>query len=162
MSTNTVPNLAGGGEPPYDKDMDRRLIVLETRFDTILPTLATKSDLEALRAEVQVGFGSLRGDFQSEMEKLRADVFKAINDSMRWTLGVVVSLIISVLAVNVALFNALLNRLPSNQPTAMDLRQNPPVMPSHIVIPPKKSQGVGGLSEDRRRLEIALTAVVPA
>lgn len=39
------PALAGGGEPPYDKGMDRRLTVLETRFDTILPTLATKADV---------------------------------------------------------------------------------------------------------------------
>ena len=133
MSTDTVPNLAGGGEPPYDKDMDRRLTVLETRFDTILPTLATKSDLEALRTEFQVGFGILRG----EMEKLRADVFKAINDSMRWMLDVVVSLIISVLAVNVAMFNALMNRLPGIQPSLSAVQQSSPPAPPQIIVPSK-------------------------
>lgn len=33
--------------------MDRRLIVLETRFDTILPTLATKADLISLKSELR-------------------------------------------------------------------------------------------------------------
>jgi hypothetical protein len=50
--------------------MENRLRTLEVRFDTILPTLATKADIEALRADVQkwmvatiiglfVGFGGL-------------------------------------------------------------------------------------------------------
>jgi hypothetical protein len=118
MNMNAVSNVAGGGEPPYDKDMDRRLTVLETRFDAILPTLATKSDLEALRAEVRVGFESLRGEFHIEMEKLRADLFKALNDSMRWMIGVVVSLFIGILAVNVAMFNAVNRKMASKQPSA--------------------------------------------
>ncbi|GEM_PF-4035839 len=37
----------------YIRDMDRRLIILETRFDTILPTLATKADLMELRADLR-------------------------------------------------------------------------------------------------------------
>jgi hypothetical protein len=131
MSMNAVPEVAGGGEPPYDKEMDRRLTVLETRFDTILPTLATKNDLEALRAEVRVGFESIR----REMEELRADVFKAINDAMRWMLGVVVSLIISVLAVNVALFNAVMNRLPPIPPSAPAVQQGTIPAPPPLVAP---------------------------
>lgn len=33
--------------------MEKRVIALEARFDTILPTLATKSDISDLRADVQ-------------------------------------------------------------------------------------------------------------
>jgi hypothetical protein len=33
--------------------VDRRLTILETRFDTILPTLATKADLAELKAELK-------------------------------------------------------------------------------------------------------------
>lgn len=40
-----------GGEPPYDGDMEHRITALETRLDTILPTLATKADIGELRAE---------------------------------------------------------------------------------------------------------------
>lgn len=36
---------------PYQ--LDRRLTILETRFDTILPTLATKSDLAELKSELK-------------------------------------------------------------------------------------------------------------
>jgi hypothetical protein len=32
--------------------LDRRLTILETRFDTILPMLATKADLAELKAEI--------------------------------------------------------------------------------------------------------------
>ncbi|GAB3457037.1 hypothetical protein GCM10027321_11420 [Massilia terrae] len=42
--------------PPRDADyyqLDRRLTVLETRFDTILPTLATKTDLVGLKFELK-------------------------------------------------------------------------------------------------------------
>lgn len=150
MSMNAVPNdtppLAEGGEPPYDKGMDRRLTVLETRFDTILPTLATKADIEVLRAEVHVGFEKLRGEFHSEfeklrgefrsefeklrgefhreteklrgefrgeMERLRADLFKAIHNNTKFMIGVMVSLFIGVLAVNICMFNAINSRLTS-------------------------------------------------
>lgn len=42
--------------PPRDADyyqIDRRLTILETRFDTILPTLATKTDLAELKSELK-------------------------------------------------------------------------------------------------------------
>lgn len=47
------PELANGDSPDYYRKMDRRLIVLETRFDTILPTLATKADLISLKSELR-------------------------------------------------------------------------------------------------------------
>ncbi|MES2016658.1 MAG: hypothetical protein V4484_09190 [Pseudomonadota bacterium] len=103
MSMNTVPNLAGGGEPPYDREMDRRLTVLETRFDTILPTLATKADVAALRAEVMVGF-----------EQLRADQLKLHNSLLKWIVGMFVTLFIGMLGSNVALFNAI-NHIASDR-----------------------------------------------
>jgi hypothetical protein len=43
--------------------LDRRLTVLETRFDTILPTLATKADLAELKAE-------LKAEFKTEIGQL--------------------------------------------------------------------------------------------
>ncbi len=45
---NGAGDVAGGENDDYFRDMDRRLTVLETRFDTILPTLATKADIAHL------------------------------------------------------------------------------------------------------------------
>jgi hypothetical protein len=66
--------------PPAPRDgdyyqLDRRLTILETRFDTILPTLATKADLAELKAE-------LTGNFHSEIDKLS-----------RWMLALTVSMV---------------------------------------------------------------------
>ncbi|WIG56151.1 MAG: hypothetical protein OJF61_001939 [Rhodanobacteraceae bacterium] len=44
--------LAGGGDPPHDGGMEHRVTALETRLDTILPTLATKTDIEGVRSDI--------------------------------------------------------------------------------------------------------------
>ncbi len=102
-AANHQPPLEDGKEPSYHAGMDRRLTVLETRFDTILPTLATKADIESLRGEFRSEMEKLRGEFRSEMEKLRgefrsemeklrADLFKALNDAMRWMMGIAITI----------------------------------------------------------------------
>jgi hypothetical protein len=70
----TEPELANGEPPDYDRDMDRRLIVLETRFDTILPTLATKADLVGLKAELKADIIELGADMRSSHADLRAEM----------------------------------------------------------------------------------------
>ena len=45
-------DIANGDCDDYIREMDRRLTILETRFDTILPTLATKADLAQLEMRV--------------------------------------------------------------------------------------------------------------
>jgi hypothetical protein len=72
---NSLPNLP---------EFDCRLTVLETRVDTILPTLATKSDIDHLRAEL----------------------VKALDDHMIWTIGIMLTMLIAFLGVNFAMFNA--------------------------------------------------------
>ncbi len=104
------PNpIAGGGGPPYDGNMDRRLTVLETRFDTSLPNLAMKVDLEALRADIRVELEKLRGEVRTEMEKLRVEVAEKINSAMKWMIGLFITFFIGVLGVNFAMLNALKN-----------------------------------------------------
>ncbi|NHZ41051.1 hypothetical protein [Massilia aquatica] len=85
MSMNAVPNgppepgkqgapLAGGAGPPHDFALDRRLTVLETRFDTIVPILATKADLGALRLEVEKIRSELLGKIDAEGSGLRGKI----------------------------------------------------------------------------------------
>lgn len=132
---------------PDDQAFDRRLTVLETRFDTILPTLATKNDLAALRREFSIGLENLRvefrgeieklrGDFHAEIEKLRAEVYKAIHDAMRWTVGIFVTMFIGLLGANIAMFNATKALIESKRPSATAVeRQSSPVSTAPRKLP---------------------------
>jgi len=62
--------IGGSGEPPHNGDMEHRITALETRLDTILPTLATKADIQQATSETHkwmlgtviglfIGFGGL-------------------------------------------------------------------------------------------------------
>jgi hypothetical protein len=44
--------LDGNGDGPHDGDMRNRVTALETRFDTILPSLSTKADIEGVRSDI--------------------------------------------------------------------------------------------------------------
>lgn len=102
-SESDAPELANGGSPNYIRTMDKRLIVLETRFDTILPTLATKTDLVGLKAELREEMGTLRtdmramnGELRTEMRamhgELKADMERMRADMQRWMIVTLVSL----------------------------------------------------------------------
>jgi hypothetical protein len=143
MGTNDVPTVADGAEPPYHHEMDRRLTVLETRFDTLFPTLATKSDLEALRSEVRAALEKMRGDFRvelekmrGEIEKLRADQLKMHNDFMKWIIGLVISLFIAVIGFDIAIFNAVSKGPPAGLAPAATAAQRAVPLPP-IVVPQK-------------------------
>lgn len=71
-----VARVAGA---EYHASMDKRVSILEMRFDTVLPTLATKADIAELRTEVLTGQERLRAEVAVAHEKLRADVSAAID-----------------------------------------------------------------------------------
>ena len=59
MNSAGIPGSAPDErEAPDWADLARRVAVLETRFDTVLPTLATKADLAELCTEIE----ALRAD----------------------------------------------------------------------------------------------------
>lgn len=94
---------AGGGGPPYDGGMDRRLVVLETRFDTILPTLATKTDLAELRVDLERLFFNLQIKVNSEldkltdeMNKLRVEVHTTLMSMTKWCIALAITVIFGV------------------------------------------------------------------
>ncbi|NHZ34997.1 hypothetical protein [Massilia rubra] len=86
---NKRASVAGGGGPPYDAHMERRLTVLETRFDTILPTLATKADLAELRLDVERMHLDLR-------TTLTVEVHTALTSTMRWCIALAMTVVLSV------------------------------------------------------------------
>lgn len=116
LKNSTAAAVAGGGEPPYDGGMEHRMTALETRLDTILPTLATKADVEALRGdmekrflEVDTKFAEMRAEiqqvelrmnakFDAGFESLRAEMHKMNADIKTWALATMIAIIGTILA----------------------------------------------------------------
>ena len=88
-------SIARARRAEYDASVDKRLTVLETRFDVILPTLATKADLADLRAdlrtEMAVGFERIRTEMAVMSAKFQQDMNKSFQRLVLWTVGVVIT-----------------------------------------------------------------------
>jgi hypothetical protein len=82
----TEPQAAGATRDRDPYSLDRRLTILETRFDTILPTLATKADLAELRAE-------LKAEIRSESAKLMKWIATTLVTMVLGFAGTIVTLI---------------------------------------------------------------------
>ncbi|UOD30298.1 hypothetical protein INH39_00605 [Massilia violaceinigra] len=139
--------VAGGGGPPYDNDMDHRLIVLETRFDTILPTLATKADLAELRLDFERMFFNLQAKLTDEMNKLRIDVHNGLMNMTKWCVAIAITVILGVAGQSIYLskqISDLAARLPPpgtpaaaapHRPSAAQLASASPPQAGAITAP---------------------------
>lgn len=66
-------------QPPpggHDGGMEARV----ARLEAVLPTLAAKSDVAELRADMRIGFADLRADTHKGFADLRADMNKGLTD----------------------------------------------------------------------------------
>jgi len=70
--------------------------VLETRFDTILPTLATKADVREFDARIDLA-----------LMKLRVDLMKAMREQTKWLTGLVIVAVLGMLGFSVHVSNRL-------------------------------------------------------
>ena len=86
-------DVAATPVPAYHASMDKRLSILEMRFDTLLPTLATKVDLAEFRTEVLTG-----------QERLRVELLSAMHDLHRSLLMWIVSTMMAMFLGMVGLF----------------------------------------------------------
>lgn len=89
-------SIARARRAEYDAFMDKRLTGLETRFDAILPTLATKVDLAEVRSELRtdmaVGFERIRTDMATLSDKLHQDMNKLSQRIILWMVGIVLTM----------------------------------------------------------------------
>lgn len=85
LKNSSSAAVAGSGEPPYDGGMEHRMTAIETRLDTILPTLATKADLAELRAD---------------MQKMHADIKTWTWATMITIIGILLAAVVGVIQVN--------------------------------------------------------------
>lgn len=117
------------------------MTALETRLDTILPTLATKADVEAVRVDVEkLGmstkgqFGELRAELDkaalrtdTKLGELRADMLKMNAEIKTWTLATMITIVGAMLAAIVGISQIYKGAAPST-PAA-------PPAPIIITIP---------------------------
>lgn len=75
----------GGGGPPYDGGMEARVTTLEAKWEAVIPTLATKSDV---------------GEVRTDLHKMDASI-------KTWMIGTVVGLMIGFGGLFLAMTNAL-------------------------------------------------------
>lgn len=82
--TRESPSFAGDGNLSHDASMEARIVQLET----IISMLATKADVESLRADLNKSAGELRADFE-----------KAQKENRTWMLATVIALFAGILGV---------------------------------------------------------------
>lgn len=110
-----------GKQAQRNIEVESRLTGLETRFDTILPTLATKADLVGLgvelRAEFMPQFEALRsqiGDVRVELHKLDASI-------KTWMLATLLTVIGTMLAAIIGLNQINKGAAPAQPPIIINL-----------------------------------------
>ncbi|TFW35790.1 hypothetical protein [Massilia horti] len=81
--------------PPRSEDermLDRRVTILETRFDTILPMLATKADLAELRGEFRARFAELEAKLAQIKAELKEQIRAESARQSRWMATMVITM----------------------------------------------------------------------
>jgi hypothetical protein len=99
---------AGGAEPPENSNHEHRITALETRLDTVLPTLATKADVASLRGDMQAGFARLEGLMETISERTLKEMYKSTNQLLRWMIGLFVVMFVAFLSAYAGLTQTLL------------------------------------------------------
>jgi hypothetical protein len=112
--------------PDAYPELDKRLLILETRFDIILPNLATKSDLAELKGELKGDFANLRvdnerlrGEVTASLAHLRAEMHAQAANTHKWLAGTCIVLMLGIGGMSLTLFNAI-NAMQSNQAAHID------------------------------------------
>lgn len=116
--TETSTPVAVGGKPPYDGSMEHRLTALETRLDTILPTLATKADI---------------GEIRADLHKMNAEI-------KSWTLATMLTIVGTMLAAIFGIsqiFKTTVQTIPATQPAPIVITIPVPANPAPAPANPR-------------------------
>ena len=83
-----------------DRSADRRMLILETSFDTFFPMLATRTDLAELKGEIFTKLAETRAE-------LRADIRAESARLSRWMATMALSMALGFGSMIVAMFTLL-------------------------------------------------------
>ena len=95
----------------HDRELDRRVTVLETRFDLILPNLVTKADLAKFRAEMRADMATFKAELRAETVGFRGDMRTEASrfetKIQRWMIATIITLFVSQAATGFAIVTIL-------------------------------------------------------
>ncbi|WP_157522197.1 hypothetical protein [Mitsuaria sp. 7] len=84
-------------------DLALQVQMLKTRLDVVLPTLATREQLQqevgAIRGELKHEIGTVR----AEIGSLRSEMHQAFTNTLKWGVGIALTSIVAVAAVVTAM-----------------------------------------------------------
>ena len=80
----------------YHASLEKRVSILEMRFDTILPTLATKTDIAELRSE-------LRTEMAKLSERLHEDMYKLHRQLLMWIVSTMIAMFLGMVGLFVTI-----------------------------------------------------------
>ena len=103
----------------YDEEMKERMAILEARFDTVLPTLATKSDIESIKTEI----------------------FKSSGETHKWMIGTVIGLFLGFGGLFLAMSNALKPAAPTTPQQPQPVIIYPQTQQAPQAVQPLKQDG---------------------
>jgi hypothetical protein len=78
----------------YDRMTDRRLTILETRLDTILPLLGTKADLAEVKGELSATKAELKADLAQTKAELKAEIQAESARMAKWMATIALTMFI--------------------------------------------------------------------
>jgi hypothetical protein len=81
-------------QPSKDPSLDRRLTVLETRFDTTLTMLPNKADLSELKAELKAGLHGNKAALSELKAELKADIHGESAHLSKWMAATAITTVI--------------------------------------------------------------------
>ncbi|SEL45262.1 hypothetical protein SAMN05216359_109123 [Roseateles sp. YR242] len=73
--------------------MDNRLTALETKWDAVIPTLATKADLDKLECVTKAEMAVLGQATKADIAELRADVHKTAASLKTWAMATLIAML---------------------------------------------------------------------
>jgi len=104
-----------------DPALAARVQALETQWRVVIPTLATREQLEQLRCEMEKGQGALRAEMEKGFGAMRAEIHQIGVNSLRWSVGVTISALVALATLATALMPLLASSARANETAALAL-----------------------------------------
>jgi len=128
------------GAPDYSST-ENRVVRLETQWETVIPTLATKNDLSELRADLKDSIARSESKTADAITALRVEMKDGNASLLRWVVGTMLAGLGGVVAIMALLFSVMIPKLaaPVQQQPAPIIQSAP--APAPVQSPTQPASG---------------------